>query len=506
MAAPHRFPKGFLWGAATSAYQIEGSPLADGAGPSIWHRFSHTPGLVKNGETADLACDHYRRWKEDIGWMKELGLTAYRFSIAWPRVLPQGTGSVNEAGLDFYRRLADALLEIGIQPLATLYHWDLPAALDDRGGWQNRDCADWFAEYARVVFRALDGPVRDWATINEPWVVSDGGYLHGKLAPGHRSLFEAPIVSHNLLRAHGAAVDAYRAEGKWRIGLVVNLEPKSAASDSPKDRAAARRADAYMNRQFLDPVLLGRYPDELPEIFGTAWPRFPESDLDSIRRPIDFLGVNYYTRGVVRHDPNDWPVRARRVRQPGLHTETNWEVYPEGLAATLIGVRDRYGSVPLYVTENGAAFRDAPSKRGAVVEDPLRVAYLREHLRAVRRAIGAGVDVRGYFAWSLLDNFEWSEGTSKRFGLIRVDFPTQKRTLKASGRFYAEVIRSHGAALDVRSGAGGSSGARVPGRGARTRSRAAAGAAATRSSRAPGAARRRTGPGSGRRRAPRRPR
>jgi beta-glucosidase len=442
------FPAGFLWGAATSAYQIEGSPLSDGAGPSIWHRFSHTPGRVHGGDTGDVACDHYRRWREDIGWMKELGLTAYRFSVSWSRVLPNGTGRVNETGLDFYRRLVDGLLENGIQPFATLYHWDLPAALDDRGGWLNRDIAAWFADYARVVFRALEGRVAMWATLNEPWVVSDGGYAHGKLAPGHRNLFEVPIVSHNLLRAHGAAVDAYRAEGTGRIGLVVNLEPKYADSESPEDEEATRRSDAYMNRQFLDPALLGHYPAELPEIFGPAWPSFPESDFEQIRRRIDFLGVNYYTRGVMRYDPEAWPVAARRVRQPGLHTEMQWEVYPDGLAAILIWVRDRYGAVPLYVTENGAAFDDAPPEDGADVEDSLRVAYLREHLRAARRAIDAGVDLRGYFAWSLLDNFEWSEGNSKRFGLIRVDYGTQKRTLKRSARLYSEIIRTNGAALD----------------------------------------------------------
>ena len=452
MTASSVFPAGFLWGAATSAYQIEGSPLADGAGPSIWHRFSHTPGRVRDGETGDLACDHYRRWKEDVGWMKELGLNAYRFSVSWSRVLPRGTGRVNARGIDFYSRLVDALLENGIEPLATLYHWDLPAALDDRGGWQNRSIAGWFSDYASAVFRALDGRVRMWATINEPWVVSDGGYLWGKLAPGHRNLFEAPIVSHNLLRAHGAAVGAFRAEGKGRIGLVVNLEPKSAASESAEDEAARHRADAYMNRQFLDPVLLGRYPEELPRMFGKAWPRIRASDLDTIRRPIDFLGVNYYTRGVVRNDPEEPPVRAARVRQTGPHTALSWEVYPEGLAATLIAVRDRYGPVPLYVTENGAAFDDSPPEDGGEVDDPPRVAYLRDHLRSARRAIEAGVDLRGYFAWSLLDNFEWAEGTSKRFGLIRVDFGTQRRTMKRSGRFYADVIRTHGAALEAETG------------------------------------------------------
>jgi beta-glucosidase len=447
MSTPRTFPDGFLWGAATSAYQVEGSPLADGAGPSNWHRFCRTPGLIKGGETGDIACDHYHRWKEDIGWMKELGLTAYRFSISWSRVLPEGTGRVNEKGLDFYRRLADALGEAGIEPNATLFHWDLPAALEDRGGWQNRDIAGWFAEYARVVFRALDGRVRMWATLNEPWVVSDGGYLHGVLAPGHRSLFETPLASHNLLRAHGAAVDAYRAEGHHRIGIVVNLEPKHAATESPEDLGAARRADAYMNRQFLDPLFLGRYPEELAGIFGEAWPDFPAGDFDAIRRPIDFLGVNYYSRGVVHNDPKAWPVGAGRVGQPGLHTEMGWEVYPDGLAEILLWVRERYGATPLYVTENGAAFQD-PEPEGGTVQDPLRAAYLRDHLRAVRRAMDGGADVRGYFAWSLLDNFEWSQGFSKRFGLIRVDYATQTRTPKASARFYTRVIQSNGAALD----------------------------------------------------------
>ncbi|MEP7133236.1 MAG: GH1 family beta-glucosidase [Acidobacteriota bacterium] len=444
------FPEDFLWGAATSAYQIEGSPLADGAGPSIWHRFSHTPGLVRDDDTGDVACDHYRLWKNDIALMRELGLTAYRFSISWSRIFPEGTGAVNQAGLDFYRRLVDGLREAGIRPFATLYHWDLPAALDDRGGWLNRDVAGWFADYATAAYRALDGGVDAWATLNEPWVVSDGGYLSGALAPGHRNLFEAPIVSHNLLRAHGAAVEAYRAvSSRAAIGMVVNLEPKYPASQTAEDLAATRRADAYMNRQYLDPVFLGSYPEELAEIFGEAWPRFPSSDFAGIRSPIDFLGVNYYTRGVMRSDAADVPLRSVRVRQKQhAHTETSWEVYPEGLADTLRWVTARYGKLPLYVTENGAAFYDPPTV-GELGRDPLRVEYLREHLRAARRAMAGGVNLRGYFAWSLLDNFEWSHGYSKRFGIVHVDFATQKRTPKESARFYAEVIRTRGAAIDT---------------------------------------------------------
>jgi beta-glucosidase len=442
------FPEGFLWGAATSAYQIEGSPLADGAGPSNWHRFSHTPGLVSGGDNGDIACDHYNRFLEDVALMRSLSLNAYRFSVSWSRVLPKGRGRVNEKGLDFYRRLVDALLAAGIEPFATLFHWDLPAALEDRGGWLNRDIAGWFADYASVLSRALSG-VRTWATLNEPWVLTDGGYLHGILAPGHRSLFEAPIAAHNLLRAHAAAVSACRAEGGRRVGLVVNLEPKFAASGSAADVAATARADAYMNRQFLDPVFLGRTPDELPGMFGDAWPRFPAKDLDLIRTPIDFLGVNYYTRGVVKDDPEAFPTRSSRARQDGaLHTEMDWEVYAPGLLDTLTWVKSRYGNIPLYVTENGAAFSDPPEAGPDGIADPLRVAYLRDHLRATREAIARGVDVRGYFAWSLLDNFEWSHGFSKRFGVVHVDFATQRRTPKASARFFTDVIRSAGAALD----------------------------------------------------------
>ncbi|MGE5233803.1 MAG: GH1 family beta-glucosidase [Acidobacteriota bacterium] len=442
------FPADFLWGAATSAYQIEGSPLADGAGPSIWHRFAHTPGWVANGDNGDIACDHYRRFRDDVALMRELGLGAYRFSIAWGRVLPAGRGAVNQRGLDFYRRLVEALREAGIRPFATLYHWDLPAALDDLGGWLNRDVAEWFADYATIVFRALDGAIEDWTTLNEPWVVADGGYLHGRLAPGHRNLFEAPLVAHNLLRAHGAAVAAYRAEGRHRIGVVVNLEPKHPASNAAEDVRAALRADASMNRHYLDPLLLGSYPSEMAEIFGPAWPRFPAADLESIRQPIDFLGVNYYTRSVVCADPQAWPTGAAAVRQAqATYTETEWEVYPDGLAETLLWVKERYGALPLYVTENGAAFAD-PARPGLEgVDDPARVAYLRDHLRAAESALRAGVDLRGYFVWSLLDNFEWSHGYAKRFGIVHVDYESQRRTPKSSARFYARVIATRGAAL-----------------------------------------------------------
>jgi beta-glucosidase len=442
------FPPGFLWGTATSAYQIEGSPLADGAGPSIWHRFAHTPGRTHNGETGDVACDHYRRFAADVALMQQLGLNAYRFSVSWSRILPAGKGAVNPRGVAFYDRLVDALLERGIQPSVTLYHWDLPQALDDAGGWLNLEIAGWFADYAQVVFRALGDRVPLWATLNEPWVVADGGYLHGVLAPGHRSLAEAPRVSHNLLRAHGMAVQAYRAEGKRQIGLVVNLEPKHPASSSPEDLAATRRADAYMNRQYLEPVISGAYPAELPEMFGDAWPAITDADLRLIRQPIDFLGINYYTRGVTRNDATAIPTRAATARQPhSVYTETGWEVYAPGLAETLLWVRERASDLPLYVTENGAAFPDPPKSVNGAMDDPLRVDYYRGHLRGALDAIQRGVNLRGYFAWSLLDNYEWSHGYSKRFGIVHVDFETQRRTPKASARFYSDVVRTNGAAL-----------------------------------------------------------
>jgi beta-glucosidase len=448
MSESRAFPEGFLWGAATSAYQIEGSPLADGAGPSIWQRFSHSPGRTHEGQTGDVACDHYRRYRDDVRLMAELGLNAYRFSISWSRVLPEGTGRVNEAGLGFYDRLVDALLEHGIRPNATLYHWDLPAALDDRGGWLNRDVADWFADYARAAFRRLGDRVPMWATLNEPWVVTDGGYLHGALAPGHRNLFEAPIATHNLMRAHGAAVQAYRAEAKETIGLVVNLEPKVPATYRAEDLEATRRADAYMNRQYLDPVFFGTYPEELADIFGEAWPEHSAEDMALIRQPLDFLGINYYTRGVTKHDAANLPVENGYVRQPEhTYTETGWEVHAPALTELLLWVKERYGALPLYITENGAAFYDPPRTVDGVIEDPLRVAYYRDHLRAAHDAIRQGVDLRGYFAWSLLDNYEWSLGYTKRFGIVHVDFETQRRTPKSSARFYSDVIRTHGGAL-----------------------------------------------------------
>jgi beta-glucosidase len=441
------FPDHFLWGAATSAYQIEGSPLADGAGPSNWHRFSHTPGATHNGETGDIACDHYRRWPEDVELMRRMGLTSYRFSLSWSRVLPTGRGARNPPGIDFYRRLVDRLLEVGIEPAVTLFHWDLPTALEDQGGWANPDSVSWFADYADCAFGALGDRVSMWMTLNEPWVVMDAGYVFGVHAPGRRSLSDAARASHHMMLAHAEAVRRYRSRGQGRIGLVVNLEPKDPASDRAEDREAAARAHAYNNLYHLDPVFFGRYPDGLADVFGEAWPDFPAPDVQRIREPIDFLGVNYYTRRVVRDDPTA-ELGFSAVPVPGAQTmATGWEVHPQGLLRTLLEVRERYGEVPIYVTENGSAFPDPETAPHEPLEDPLRVRCLRDHLLQVREAIGRGVDVRGYFAWSLLDNFEWASGYSIRFGLVHVDFATQRRTMKASGVYYRDVTRTRGAFL-----------------------------------------------------------
>jgi len=447
MSTSSRFPDGFLWGAATSAYQIEGSPLADGAGPNIWHRFSRVRGAIENGDTGDVACDHYRRWAEDVGLMRELGLTAYRFSIAWARVMPEGRGAVNSKGLDFYARLVDRLLEFGIQPAPTLYHWDLPAALDDRGGWTNPDVASWFQDYAHAVFERLADRVPMWATLNEPILISDAGYLKGIHAPGHRSVAEAAAVARHLLLAHGAAVEAFRGIAKRKIGLVVNLEPREPASPAAEDAEAARRADIYFNQQYIHPVFTGRWPEGLSEILGEACRDFTSAERERVSQPLDWIGVNYYSRRVTSRGP-DAPLHAQDVPASGVAaTDLGWEIYPQGLTDTLVMVTERYGKVPLYVTENGAAFDDPEPSRVGLIEDPRRAAYLRDHLRAAHRAIERGVDLRGYFAWSLLDNFEWQNGYSKRFGLIGVDYATQKRTMKQSGRFYREVIQTQGASL-----------------------------------------------------------
>jgi beta-glucosidase len=380
--------------------------------------------------------------------MRDLGIESYRFSIAWPRVLPEGRVRVNRAGVNFYSRMVDTLHEHGIRPFATLYHWDLPAALDDAGGWAHTDAPSWFSDYARLMFRELGDRVPMWCTINEPWVVMEMGYVLGVHPPARQNWAEAAAVSHNLLRAHGDAVAAYRADSTGQIGLVVNLVPIAPASDSEADRRAARWMDAYLNRQFLDPALLGEFPPELPQMFGADWPVMTAEEPHRICAPIDFIGINYYLRLVVADDPCGGPPQAAIVESPNCpRTALGWEIYPQGLTETLLWVRERYGDLPLYITENGAAFADVVEPNGSI-NDTSRVQYLKQHLRAAGDAIQAGVNLRGYYLWSLLDNFEWQHGFSQRFGIVHVDYPTQRRTPKASARYYADVIRSRGAVLE----------------------------------------------------------
>jgi beta-glucosidase len=443
------FPNDFLWGAATSAYQIEGSPTADGAGESIWHKFSHRRGTIADGTNGDDACDHYRRFASDVELMRELGLNAYRFSTSWARVMPEGVGRVNQAGLDFYKRLIDTLLQHGVRPMLTLYHWDLPQALEERGGWVNPEVIKWFTEYAQLMYRTFDDRVPLWCTINEPWVIADQGYVEGRHAPGKRDWSQAAAVSKNLLLSHAAAVDAYRSIGKHQIGLVVNLVPVHPASDDEADRAAANRLDAYLNRQYLDPALLGVIPPELPEMFGDTWPHWSDDDLRRVQRSVDFIGVNYYLRLIARDDPTCGPTRARAGAQPGSPcTAMGWEIFPRGLTDTLVWIKSRYGDIAQHVTENGAAFDDPPTLKNGIF-DAERIEYLKEHLTAAHQAIEAGVNLQGYFLWSLLDNFEWACGYSKRFGIVHVDFETQRRTAKSSAHFYCDVIRSNGSNLGI---------------------------------------------------------
>ncbi|MBO2449548.1 beta-glucosidase [Actinomadura barringtoniae] len=437
------FRPGFTWGAATSAYQIEGAVTEDGRGPSIWDTFSRVPGAVDNGDTGDVACDHYHRWPEDIALMRDLGLGAYRFSIAWPRVLPQGDGTINHAGLAFYDRLVDALLEAGLTPHATIYHWDLPQALQDRGGWPARETAMHFADYAAVVAETLGDRVKHWATLNEPLCSAWIGHLEGKMAPGATDLTAAVRASHHLLLAHGLGVGALRAAvPDARVGITNILTSCEPATERDEDVAAARRDDGHNNRWWLDPVHGLGYPEDMIRVYGTEPPVEP-GDLETIGAPLDWLGVNYYRRSVTVNDPDGPAPYARPITPAGTpRTGMDWEVHPDRLERVLVRVNEDYAPRSVMVTENGSAYPDLVTADGHV-HDGERTAYLRSHLAACARAARRGVPMDGYFAWSLLDNFEWAYGYDKRFGLVHVDFETQARTVKDSGHRYAEIIRAH---------------------------------------------------------------
>jgi len=434
------FPPDFLWGAASSSYQVAGATREDGRAPSIWDYFAATPGKTHQGETGDIADDHYHRMPDDVALMAALGLGAYRFSVAWPRILPQGTGAVNEKGLDFYDRLVDTLLAYGITPLATLYHWDLPLALHEQGGWLRRDTAYAFADYAEIVAKRLGDRVKWWTTHNEPWCAAYLGYGAGVHAPGIQDTQLAVLAAHHVLLSHGLAVPSIRAHVRHdaEVGISLNFSPVYAADDSPETRESVRRSDTFSNRWFIEPVYRGSYPDRLFADMKVAPPPMQQNDLAIISAPIDFLGVNYYSRSLLRGKAHD--KGAEHVHTPGAtYTEMDWEVYPDGLRDLLNRLHRDYAPRMMIVTENGAAFKDAWDGDGSV-SDPQRVHYLDAHIQAVAQAIADGAPVRGYFTWSFMDNFEWAQGYSKRFGLVYVDYGTQRRIVKESGKWYASFL------------------------------------------------------------------
>jgi beta-glucosidase len=461
------FPTGFLLGAATAAYQVEGAVAADGRGRSIWDTFAHTPGKVLNDHTGDVAVEHYRRFRDDVALMADLGLGAYRFSVSWPRVQPDGRGAVNQAGLDFYRRLVDALLEAAIEPWLTLYHWDLPQALEDTGGWPARDTAFRFAEFAAAVHDAVGDRVRYWTTVNEPWCAAFLGYASGEHAPGRREPAASVRAAHHLLLAHGLATLALRAQdANSQVGIGLNLYAVSPASGEEADLDAARRIDGLQNRFFLDAVLHGRYPSDVLEdlraVAGEDLVR--DGDLATIATPLDILGVNYYSRFTVSGRPAGRASAAAAPTDSGSPwvgsehvgfvdsgrpvTGMGWEIDDSGLLEVLVRLTREYPPIPLAVTENGAAFHDEIAADGGV-HDPERLAYLQAHMGACRQAIAAGVPLHGFFAWSLMDNFEWAWGYTKRFGLVYVDFDTQERIIKDSGRWFSAMARLNASAPDA---------------------------------------------------------
>jgi beta-glucosidase len=448
--AAAELPAGFVWGAATSAYQIEGAVAEDGRGPSIWDTFASTPGMTWRGESGDPACDHYHRFTEDVRLMADLGLDAYRFSVAWPRIQPTGRGAVNAAGIAFYDRLVDELLAADIDPWPTLYHWDLPQALQDQQGWAERDTAYRFADYVDLVAHALADRVRHWSTLNEPWCSAFEGNMSGRHAPGIRSPLIAARVVHHLLLGHGQAVAALRARGAAEVGISLNLIPAEPGDSSPGAHEAARLVDGQQNRLFLDALLRGRYPDDVIGDLARAGAQLPVvgDDAQVIAAPIDWIGVNYYAphivvqgadpRGGSPFIPGDAVMYARTTDNV---TALGWPVRPRSFTAMLRRLHRDYPGIPLYVHENGAAFHDVVSADGEIDDTDRRV-YLARHIDAVRASVRDGVDVRGYFAWSLLDNYEWAEGYRMRFGIVHVDFATQRRTLKSSGRWYAKLIEA----------------------------------------------------------------
>lgn len=442
------FPQNFLWGSATASYQIEGAWQEDGKGESIWDRFAHTPGKVLHGATGDVACDHYHRWPEDIALMKELGLRAYRFSIGWPRILPEGTGAVNQKGIDFYSRLVDALLEAGIVPFATLYHWDLPQALQDRGGWPQRSTAEAFVEYTDVITRALGDRIKHWITHNEPWCASFLSHQVGEHAPGWNDWYAGLSAAHHILLSHGWAVPMIRRNSPGaEVGITLNFTIASTANRTPENLHAVRLLDGYFNRWFIDPIYGRHYPADMMDAYLKAG-LLPTNELDfvadgdfeAIAVHTDFLGVNYYTRAVVKAGSGGADLFADDPENANLErTEMDWEVYPKGLYDLLCRLHFEYQPAKIYLTENGASYADAPDTCGKV-HDMRRIDYLRSHFTKAHEAMAAGAPLAGYFVWSLMDNFEWARGYAQRFGLVWVDYETQQRIVKDSARWFQQVI------------------------------------------------------------------
>ncbi|PRX35600.1 broad-specificity cellobiase [Orenia metallireducens] len=441
------FPEDFVWGAATASYQIEGAYQKDGKGESIWDKFSHTSGKVLNGDTGDIACDHYHRYKEDVQLMKKLGLNSYRFSTSWPRILPQGTGKVNQKGLDFYKRLVDELLEAGIEPAITLYHWDLPQALQDKGGWGNRDTINYFVEYSQIMFEHFGNLVSRWITHNEPWVVAFLGNSTGEHAPGFKDHKLALQVAHNLLVSHCLAARGFRELGlEGEIGITLNLNSVYPLTDSKEDQQAAELVNDYNNDWFLDPLFKGKYPDKLAQIYREEYGELDikAGDMEIIQEPTDFLGINYYSRALVKHNSEAGLLQAEYMRtEESGYTAMDWEIYPKGLYDLLMNLYQNHTKLDLYITENGAAFDDQVAADGKVY-DQRRKDYLKAHFIKAHQAIEAGVPLKGYYVWSLMDNFEWAFGYDRRFGIIHVNYDTCERTLKESAHWYKEVITNNG--------------------------------------------------------------
>lgn len=442
-----QFPKDFYWGAATASYQIEGADHEDGRGECIWDRYCSMPGNILDGSSGVDGCDHYHRWEEDIELMKQLGLKTYRLSIAWPRILPEGKGEVNQKGIEFYRKLLTRLHEAGIRPAVTLYHWDLPQKLQDIGGWMNEKISDYFAEYAKVIYRELGDLIPSVITLNEPYCSAFLGYWTGRHAPGYQDFSSALLASHNLLLAHGKAVQAYRESGlKGEIGITLNMNCYYPASSSPADADAAELSHAAFNRWFYDPIFKGEYPAEVLDLYrskGIVLPDITKEDLDIIHTPIDFLGLNNYFSMATAADEKCWPLGVAEDYIGEERTEMGWGINPQGIRDLLIRLHKDCGGIKMYVTENGAAFRDMVNRNGEV-EDDNRIEFLYRYLTAVHEAIESGVNLKGYYLWSLMDNFEWALGYTKRFGIIYVDYHTKQRIIKKSGYWYRDVIANNG--------------------------------------------------------------